>query len=336
MVPALNRLVSFRVVRPNSKKDAKESPGSAPNLLTSKTTAKEGTIRIQWNLNLDDLRTCLDDNELSRDDLRRRTRSLHTIKQLYDDAEAPLHPAYESGSCVEYFSVTHRQWLSGIVTVEHCASGPHDSEQAFSYSVTLTRGKQFRSNVDLDLVRPPLIAGELVELFSDEQDEPRIPAYMAEMQNPSPVLLGYRVVVQATGKTLERVSASKLARRFPRGQRIEVYRGANLGWQEVFVHESATEDGCGAKLLPVPAAPTFAREDEERMLLAMRTDVSRQHNTVVSGPICTPRVVGVQDPSSSIGPWTMVPVRVGCNDQDCSVEFVPSCLLRKASSISCI
>jgi hypothetical protein len=336
MIPAVKRFVSFRVVRPDSKGNANaKPPRENPSLLTSQPTAKQNKVHIEWNLDLEHARAVLEEGrEDSREDaqsvLRKRTRSLHTIKLSEDSLRVPLQAAYEDGQSIEYYSVTHRQWMSGTIEADIRSE---KSQRVVYYNVTLTQGRQLRLNVDLDLLREPLSSGDEVEYVSDESNGRRTPAFIANQQSPAPALLGYRVVLERSGKVLDRVPANKLKRRFVQGQSVEVYRGPELGWQKAVVHQAASMDGCNAELLPVPAPPSYAREEEIHKLVA----ASRPKDTLTCPTppqtSCTPRSAGCAATQDN-GPWTMVPV---CEDFDCGTlapEMIPSCLVRRDPDVT--
>lgn len=340
MVPSLNRMVSFRIVMPNASKDGKqESCGLGPCLLTSQATENDKKVHIKWNVDAAELQECSVQHNEALDStvdepntpgvLSQRTRSLYNITSDF------VHEAvYEDGQCVEYFSLTHQQWMRGTVDSEECTD---NGQRAIFYNATLTHGHQLRPNVDLGLLRVPFESGELVELFSERKGGLRLPAVIAQEQSLAPSLLGYRVVVEENGQIFDQIPALRLKRRFLRNQHVEVYRGPDMGWQKATVHRTASANGCEEELLPVLAPPTLLKTDAFATMNAFANMNARRS--------MSPRVLTLEEARlkegsvnqplalSAFGLWTSVPVCTEGEHEDLSPEYVPSYLLRARSGL---
>lgn len=327
MVPSLNRMVSFRTVRPNAASDdKKESEGTAPTLLSTLSASakdEQKKVRIRWNVTSGDLNLLSQKLEANVGDggnaelktptlSRQKTHSLHSLDAIDIAEDSGPHAAYKDGQCIEYFSATHKQWLNGTLCAEVCRSGGIGQQHYIRYHVTLANG-QLREDVGLDVLRSPFGPHELVELSSGQQDGLRVAAAIASDQ-PAPLSrLGYRVVVHGAIQSPTNVALLRLKRRFPRGRYIEVYRGSEIGWQMAKIHHSASSDGCDAATLPLPA-------------LAARADV------LISYGIITPRMSEssneVQPGAPQLAIWTSVPICDSSGEEDEKPEYVPSYLLR--------
>merc|ERR1712129_457804 len=225
--------------------------------------------------------------------------------------DSVTHAAYEDGQRIEYFSATHKQWMSGTLHAEVCLSGGIDPQHYIRYHVTLANG-QLREDVGLDVLRSPFGPNELVELSSGQQAGLRLAAVIATDQPLLPSRLGYCVVLNGAIQSSTNVPLLKLKRRFPRGRYIQVYRGSEIGWQMAKVHHSASSDGCKAEGLPLPA-------------LSAGANVFIAH--------ITPRSNKAQSGASQVAIWTSVPIYDVSGEEDAKAEYVPSYLLRLSTII---
>jgi len=323
MVPSLNRMVSFRTVRPNAAMDIKkESEESAPTLLRSRSRSaidEQKKVRVLWNVKSGDLHLLNQKLEATEGDdsntepktpslSRQKTHSLHSLDAIDIAEDSSTYAAYEDGQRIEYFSASHKQWISGTLHAEVGLSGGIDPQHYIRYHVTLANG-QLREEVGLDVLRSPFGPNELVELSSGQQAGLRLAAAIATDQPSLPSRLGYRVVLDGAIQSSANVPPLELKRRFPRGRYMEVYRGSEIGWQMAKVHHSASSDGCKAEVLALPA-------------LSAGADVLIAHG------IITPRSNEAQSGASQLAIWTSVPICDVSGEEDEKAEYVPSYLLR--------
>lgn len=330
MVPSLNRMISFRIVRPSSDTGAnRASTGTGPCLLTTPTAADSKKVHIKWNIDPTTVQDLAGDNEVEEssdwpnvksqpsDSSSQRTCSQEVIDMT---ADPHLHLAYDNGQRIEYFSVTHQRWMSGTINSDICQSST-------AINVSLTHGNQLRANVGLDLLRAPLKAGDLVELYSGQQGRLYLPAVIAAEQSSAPSLLGYRVVIEGSKETFDNVPPLRLKRRFLRGQQIEVYRGPALGWQRANVHHTASADGCEAEVLRMPFTPATTSESSESVAPGV-------HQRCMSSPRQSEPMQSLskkQCTASGIGIWSVILVCVDTKEAD-TPESVPSYLVRPTST----
>jgi len=327
MVDALHRMVSY-TVQPRTSKTLNDSQTESqfkPTLLRNPSqfsTKSDKRVRIRWNVDPEEVNEKLGEHGGALDDTndgastrgdrtpRHSRPSFHTLDGIDFAVESVSHPAYEEGQRIEYFSVTHQLWMSGIISTEVFLEEGNNGQCHVLYNVTLTNG-QFREGVGLDVLRTPFQQGEFVELVTGQRSELRLAAAIAADQSSAPSMLGYRVVLQGTMQNFSRITPLRLKRRFPRGRIIEVYRGPKIGWQMAKVHHTASRDGCEAELLlfSEPSAPAPVPVDATSSRRA-------------SGPS-----------NEEFGVWTSVPICELSLKEGLAPEYVPSYLLRLNSRI---
>jgi hypothetical protein len=304
MVPPLKRRVSFKIVTPKAKTD-------------------DERLCIKFNVHAHEIARYAHDGTSgagsNMESLTRRPRKRTCSRgDLPNTCDAVPSAAYDDEQSIEYFSVTHQQWLNG--TVHSVASPVIDSKDdaLVLTTVTLAHGHQIRENIGLDLLRSTFKSGELVELFSGRQDGLRLAATIAPNQVlPRPLLHGYQVVVEGSGEVFENVPPHRLKRRFVRGQEVEVYRGPQLGWQFAEVHHTASADGCSAEILPLPSDLQSKYHDET---LADTGDAIRTSKAKLTDSLASDlKTFSACD----VGLWTWVPV---CTEGS-SPEWVASYLI---------
>jgi hypothetical protein len=273
MIPPLQRFVSYRKERPDTS-DESDAGKPGPNLLTAPRAGDEKKVHIKWNVDIDQVQQWFEENaHAAQSDLgdsravaampgmmmQRRTCSRRTCSRRdlgFDlDEDSLPFPAYDDGQHVEYFSCTHQQWVSATIHSEARPSTTSGQRFRVCNNVTLSHGGQSREDVGLDAVRAAFRPGEMVEVFSGREDGIRLAAIIAAEQPRAASVVGYTIQIERSGEVLSSIPSLRLKRRFPRGQEIEVYRGAQLGWQKAQVHHTASADGCAAEILPAPAAP---------------------------------------------------------------------------------
>lgn len=336
MVPSLNRMVSFRTVRPNSANAAKqESEAPAPTLLrTPSASDGQKKVRVLWNINAAEVSEKLGDQigdaadeESKRTMSRQTSRHTHTSASTDMVLDATPQPAYEDGQRIEYFSVTHQLWMTGTLHVEVHINEENARESYICYSVGLANG-QLREDVGFDVLRSPFAPGELVELCSGQKGQLRLAAVIAPDQPIAPSMLGHRVLLEGTIQSFDHIPLLRLKRRFPAGRHIEVYRGASTGWQMAKVHQIASADGCKADMLHAPSAneSTLVHADLRFCSLVQNPQrkLDSRQDVPVSAEQYHPAAVGS-------GIWTLVPICEVTAEEDATPDYVPSYLLRLMS-----
>lgn len=329
VVPSLNRMISFRTVRPNPAGAATlESEGQAPTLLrTPSASDSQKKVRVLWNVDAAEVSAKLGDhvsddaNEPSKTPMSRQwsRHTSHACETVLDESPQPI---YEDSERIEYFSVTHQLWMTGTLHVE-TRSGEGDPLESFiCYSVALTNG-QLREDVGLDVLRRPFAPGELVELSSGQKAGLRLAAVIAPDQSSIPSMLGYHVFLDGTIQSFDRIPLLRLKRRFPAGRYVEVYRGAQTGWQMAKVHAISSADGCKAEMLPAPPAPPLVHADLRFCSLVQNEDQRK-----LASPQDKPAPAEENQPNTpGFGIWTLVPIcHTGAEDME--PEYVPSYLVR--------
>lgn len=147
-------------------------------------------------------------------------------------ANAPLRTAYCDGATVEYFSMRNQQWVVGRVHVALCGGGAR-------YDVHLPRSGQRRLGVALDLLRPPLRAGEPVECgpltpmvngLIAVGEEPEWQRGAVTKPEVSRAAVTDYVVLLEGARGSATAPSHQVRRYFQPGSRVEIYRGIELGW----------------------------------------------------------------------------------------------------------
>jgi len=138
--------------------------------------------------------------------------------------------AYEEGDLVEYYSATLARWVQAVIHPERVGDGD------VNYNLTLSFGRQTRSNVPLESLRLPFKDCESIEMFSMRDGGTWLPAVVCGQLGSTNTTLGYTVKLCSGFGTIDRVPALRLRRRFEPGDVVSVYRGPALGWMSTKVH----------------------------------------------------------------------------------------------------
>lgn len=167
----------------------------------------------------------------------------------------PVVPAYEDDDVVEYYAVKQEQWILARMQVDlqrpSLQSVPSGN---IHYNVLIGQvSKQLRQDVPLDVLRPPLMQGEPVEVFSLRAGGSWLPAII-DREQPGDTNLGYNIRLHPGGQELRRIPATRLRRRFPAKQVIRIYKGPDLGWTRMIVHPLAGKDGSEVRGLRIAEA----------------------------------------------------------------------------------
>jgi len=138
--------------------------------------------------------------------------------------------AYENGQRVEYYSNTHKQWLTAVI------AGADGEEFVLGIGA---RGQQ-RRGISIDYLRPPFQDGEAISVFSLNRKQ-WSPCEVSGAHGVSASEMGYKV--RHLEETLSndggpvRVPSNQLRRRFSPGDLVEVFRGPFMGWVDDTVEE---------------------------------------------------------------------------------------------------
>jgi hypothetical protein len=290
MVPALNRLVSFTASQ-----------------LGSKPTISSAGYHIKYNVKDAEIEKFFANS--TGDEPHHEKAGALVMAQEVKYEHRQLIAAYADGEEIEYYSTSHQRWLHGFVQRLNASDN--------GYTIVLSQGRQIRQNVGLDLLRPPLQADELVELFSGRQGGTRLPGVIAGDQLPSPTLLGNRVKLEGGRDIFDSIPSVRLKRRFLPSEEIEVYRGGHLGWQLAIVHHTARANGCGEKVLYPETVGDVGSP-------------VRGHETIASPSQMVEKRVSndCEFSPSQVGLWSLIPVCKELGQQNVAPELVPSYLIR--------
>jgi len=277
--------------------------------------------------------------------------ALERVSKAYDNnADARsyqgLHPAFEDGAVVEYYSPTHKIWLVGVVNLS-IEKSVKLNLPVFVYNVRLKKSGQVRTRVPLDMIRTPFQPTDLVEVFSKRNTGQWMVASVRGPQAGGNIMKGYKVFVEsqagAPEMQLENVPSWRLRRRFPPRSSIEVYRGPVLGWVRSVVHGVITAFPAEP---PVPLSPfspgTSADMAEEPHpfsdLPGARpppiADDATQWQREDAATVCGSTVIGEE--GMMVHPWVQVPVYVEEWDEEEldrdpemeRAQWIPSYLIR--------
>lgn len=160
----------------------------------------------------------------------------------HEDSEAPESlvalPAYRQDEEVEYFSRTHMCWLPASARISEAKEG---EPEACTYDVLINTSGQRRLDVPLELLRPPLLPEEPVEVFSRRYGGTWLPATVSSCHRSASTTLGYQVRLDGVGAPMDNVPASRLRRRFLVGEAVTLYCGPKYGWSPRIVERTAQE-----------------------------------------------------------------------------------------------
>jgi hypothetical protein len=144
-----------------------------------------------------------------------------------------LYPVYKQGASVQYFSVTHKCWLSACIHLRF--NRDELGIKRVCYSIQVGQST-VRNDVPLDMLRLSPAAGENGEVFMKRGDGGFwVPGIISGQQFNGKTAPDYKI--QLLDKTLDRVSASRVRRHFAAGVTVEVYRGSAEGWVPALVQE---------------------------------------------------------------------------------------------------
>lgn len=262
----------------------------------------------------------------------------------YENDEMPgLHPAYEEGDVVEYFSPTHKVWLVGEVHLSIEKSKKWTGNPVYVYDVSLKKSGQRRTRVPLDMIRAPFRPTELVEVFSKRNSGKWMLASIRGPHAGGNIMKGYKVFVEEQagmpGMILEQVPSWRIRRRFPARSSIEVYRGPLVGWSRAVVHSVVNAFPLEPPVPLSPFSPGTAADPSQEPgidLVSGRptADDATRWQREDAATVCGTTVFG--EDATMVHPWVQVPVYVEEWDEeewgrDPDVEraqWVPSYLLR--------
>lgn len=131
-----------------------------------------------------------------------------------------LFPAHESGSDVEFYSVTHNQWIGANVKV--CFI-----DRSFQYSVYYGRKPMLRENVSLQNIRHPFTV-QMPCSYYQESTKSWLPAVVEDVA-PKSLFPTYTVCVEGQEAPI-RMDGLCLRHRFIPGDEAEIFLGERIGW----------------------------------------------------------------------------------------------------------
>lgn len=211
--------------------------------------------------------------------------------------------AYRNGEKIQYFSESHRRWISGVV---HVTMPMHGGREIYSV-VTSGPSQQQRRDVPLCNLRPPLQEGEPLEFWCKEE-KTWLPAQLLQMRRPGlATVVGYNILLPKTEEKIHRVDNAMLRPRYEVGQKVEIYRGVGGGWSKARVIDHTG----------MPPAPELQEEQPQAK------SEKRQANS--SSREASPESKNDEKESQVTPPhWTYVAVR----EEGAVPEWVPSYLVR--------
>jgi len=256
-----------------------------------------------------------------------------------------LHPAYEDGTLVEYFSPTHKIWIIGSVHLSIEKSKKWTSTPVFIYNVSLKKSGQVRTRVPLDMIRAPFSPTELVEVFSKRNSGQWMSATVRGPPAGGSIAKGYKVSVEEQAGVpemlLENVPSWRIRRRFPPRSSIDAYRGPVLGWMKAVVHSVISAFPAEPPVPLSPFSPGTAADLQESTSSDQlpgaqpqpTADASTQWMRDDAATVCASTVCGED---MGVHPWVQVPVYVEEWDEeewgrDPDIEraqWMPSYLIR--------
>lgn len=219
-----------------------------------------------------------------------------------------VSPAFTEGAEVEYFSCAHNIWLMGRISLSTLSEMSNGTERigAMVYDVVLGRTHQHRRDVQLHLLRRPLVQNECVDVLCKTIWRPgRILKVLKHHTGR-----WYLVRMDDPEKTTEApIPGVLLRRRFCSGELVRVYRGHVLGWVAAVMQDQADPAD--------NAQGSAASLDGETEVAHISTSYK-----------CTRKVhkqIQLDAPPSVIDPKRLLPVRLVTDDQQ--VLFVSAHLV---------
>jgi hypothetical protein len=257
-----------------------------------------------------------------------------------------MHPVYEDGALVEYYSPTHKIWLIGMIQLTIEKSEKWAGTPAFVYNIRLKKSGQLRTKVPLDMIREPFQPTDLVDVFSKRNAGQWMLGAIRGPFSGGNIVKGYKVNIEeqsgAPEMLLENVPSWRIRRRFPPRSSVEVYRGPILGWVKAVVHSVITAFPAEP---PVPLSPFSPGTEAVPEDPIPDSDVPGVKPTPISdettqwiredaATVCGSTVFG--EDGMSVHPWVQVPVYVEEWDEEEwgrdpdmeRAQWVPSYLLR--------
>lgn len=238
--------------------------------------------------------------------------------------EGRLVPLYMPNEPVEYFSTTHAVWTLGLLGVRINVSRFSRLRQLV-YSVRLRGTTQARHNVQPEMLRRPLRAGESVEAYSPNKNIWLRAKVVKQIRSPMMLSQFEITLVDGSARRSQKlaVDSTQLRRYFPPGSRVLVYREATSKWEPAEVLEATEGDDALSKipssfapgeLNPVPRLQPA--NNEEEVPTESRVRATLKHPAM-----------GVRRPDGrALDCWVRVPVRAAVDGAQ--PEFVPSYLVR--------
>lgn len=265
------------------------------------------------------------------------------VDDAMDREHQGLHPAFQNGDVVEYYSPTHKIWLVGVMQLE-MEKSKKIQKMVFTYNVYLKKSGQIRHRVPLDMIRAPFQPTELIEVFSKRNAGQWLTGAIRGPVATGSIMKGYKVFVDkqegSPEMLLEKVPSWRVRRRFPPRSNIEVYRGPLHGWMPGVVHSVITEFAAEPPVALSPFSPgcsddpePFVPEVPGQQPPQVANESSDWHREDAA-TVCGSTVAG--DEGVSVLPWMQVPVYVEewdeaewGHDPDLErAQWVPSYLIR--------
>eukprot|EP00927_Polykrikos_kofoidii_P007944 TRINITY_DN1326_c0_g1_i1.p1 TRINITY_DN1326_c0_g1~~TRINITY_DN1326_c0_g1_i1.p1 ORF type:complete len:1213 (-),score=100.73 TRINITY_DN1326_c0_g1_i1:164-3802(-) len=352
-IPHTRKMQQFRVIRPGFLGDTPEHAQPLESEVNAGFEAENPKVHVVWDLEEAHLTTWMSGKQPCKipDD----------PKSIFDQVEpqspyvaGPGHnlfthsfSAFVAAERVEFFSESHGRWLPAIVVrpsrdhrLPHIAR--HDEVESIellgrevresswvnsicdAYDVKV--GKQLRSMVSLDRLRPPFQDGDSVEMaFLEEAGSVAWrPGTVKGIQACAPTTVGYRVEL-CDGSGVFHPSPSRLRARYSVGDEVDVYGGPEIGWRQATVLGSGETDHCFDDTSAV--------------------DATSPPNMLHCAPVAT-------SAEQSLPRWKLITIQAtlgACDfktpmaNNECEHEMVPSFLLRprghrrpKVSNLTCL
>jgi len=179
---------------------------------------------------------------------------------------AVVHPIFDTGTQVEYYSETRGTWLHGCLQVVAepgrlpTESAPEDLRVIYNVELpeSSSRSSRARRDVPLHKLRLPLALGEPVDVYSELGAW--CPAVVVQQRLPGM----YKIKMAAEGHlgTFEsiEVPCARLRRRFLPGCAVRRYKGPRDGWVEGLVASIAEADGQRVEAIRWSEAPVASDE----------------------------------------------------------------------------
>merc|ERR1719171_1357987 len=174
-----------------------------------------------------------------------------------EDADHGWRAAYPDKARMEYFSKHHHRWL--VAQLHHAPL-----RERLSYNIRAGNNPQLRIDCSLASMRMPLAKNEPIDFYS-VRDDKWLPASVLGQQSMSAATVGYRIRLdsgararqrpqgadqdESKGRTMSRVPANRVRRRFDPDYEVEFYQGDELGWVRATVldeHDPTVPPDSGA------------------------------------------------------------------------------------------